>query len=223
MTYPGGPPYGRQHVLNQAIRIYDRHWLPVLAPGSWPAALAACPRDARGRLVASRAVVLNIGQRAAAAPTGQNCERAMAAAAAWGAGTNWRAVVRAQRTWDHPQALLRSKLQTAVQVLVGQGAVAAYQLLREGPGRIDGLGPAFATKFLYFVGYGTTPIGPPPLILDRYVARGLNRLLGWTWPDTGWTVRQYATYLDWAVAEAVGQSPITSEDEAEFRIWRHGR
>jgi hypothetical protein len=88
---------------------------------------------------------------------------------------------------------------------------------------VDGLGPAFFTKFLYFVGYDHTPEGPRPLILDQYVAKGLNDIRGHGWRTTGWTADQYAAYLDWANGEAIGPGSIQSEDEAEFRIWEHGK
>lgn len=101
--------------------------------------------------------------------------------------------------------------------------MSAYQLLLAGSNHIDGLGPAFFTKFLYFVGYDHTAKGRRPLVLDQYVAKGLNDIQGLGLPTTGWSSDQYAGYLDWAHNEAVGPGPIQSEDEAEFRIWEHGK
>ena len=118
----------------------------------------------------------------------------------------------------------RRQLRDAVITLVEGGPIPAYELLLEGPGHVAGLGPAFFTKFLYFVGYDQSSSGQlRPLILDRYVARGLNKLRGTSWSDAGWRPSTYADYLWWARSEAQGDSVVTTEDEAEYKIWHHGR
>jgi hypothetical protein len=104
-------------------------------------------------------------------------------------------------------------------LLDGGGALAAYGFLLAGPGKIDGLGPAFFTKFLYFMGYGRAGGTLQPLILDSRVARNLNALRSTGWKTTGWPLAQYEEYLEWARTEAMGPGPVTSADEAEFRIW----
>lgn len=89
--------------------------------------------------------------------------------------------------------------------------MAAYRRLRSA---IAGLGPAFFTKFLYFVGGAVPDVpGPRPLILDRRIARVLRayatrlgeeaglgeaaKLAAWLWSDGGWTPHRYDMYLRW--------------------------
>lgn len=96
------------------------------------------------------------------------------------------------------------------------GAVAAYRVLR---GAVRGLGPAFFTKFLYFLGLATDAPAPPApraLILDQRVARVLRAhaarvgsdidlpsaadVAAWIWSDGGWTPHRYGVYLPWMAA-----------------------
>lgn len=150
----------------------------------------------------------------------------MVAVAAWGAGTRWYSVVRAARPWSSNSrrfpTIVGDKLYNAVHVLFEGGAIKAYRLLL-GVGHVPGLGPAFFTKFLYFVGYDHAGAELRPLILDRYVARGMNKLRGTDWPDAAWRSSVYADYLEWARAETTGASLVATEDEAEYRIWKHGK
>lgn len=63
-------------------------------------------------------------------------------------------------------------LAQAAEALRSHGAVASYGVLR---GAIKGLGPAFFTKLLYFLGPAGGTVPPPaPLILDMRVARVLR-------------------------------------------------
>lgn len=214
-------------MLEQAIPVYERHWARTVPEPAWPGALSACRRDAKGRLHVSRGDVFNVAAVAAADPTPENCERTMVAVAAWGAGTRWYSVVRSSAPWkndrDRFPSTIGEKLQDAVHVLFDGGPSRAYERLLKGAGHVTGLGPAFFTKFLYFVGYDLLGSTLRPLILDRYVARGMNKLRGTEWPDSSWSLRVYLEYLEWARAEAHGTSPVATEDEAEYRIWLHGR
>lgn len=116
-------------------------------------------------------------------------------------------------------------LHTAAQgaeILQDEGAVAAYAWLR---GRCGGWGPAFFTKYLYFVGTTVTATGQAPAILDRRVARAIRPiaeavateldvpdapgLAAWTWSDGGWTGYRYSVYLaclGTVTAQMAGQS-----------------
>lgn len=60
----------------------------------------------------------------------------------------------------------------------------AYAVLRpRGRSAIEGLGPAFFTKFLYFAGAGA--VTHPSVILDARVEDALRRHCGWTPPAPG--------------------------------------
>ncbi|MGD0256066.1 MAG: hypothetical protein ABSB99_11080 [Acidimicrobiales bacterium] len=228
MTFPGEAPFGRELVLAQAVRVYERHWIQRVPAKAWPQGLRDCPHDCNGRLELTRQAVLEVGAGAVENRTPLAFEQLLVAAAAWGAGTKWRSVVRAQRPWIDKLATAPTEvghlLANAASVLLdGDGATEAYQTLLEGRGHISGLGPAFFTKFLYFAGFDRSKSERRPLILDRYVARGLNDVRCTNWGDTAWSSLQYGEYLDWAKNQAQGSGPITSEDEAEYRIWYHGK
>ncbi|MFE5594115.1 hypothetical protein [Streptomyces sp. NPDC056549] len=109
-------------------------------------------------------------------------------------------------------------LAEAASALRDDGAVAAYRVLR---GAVTGLGPAFFTKFLYFLDLAAdVPAAPRALVLDQRVAHvvrahatrvgreaGLpsaSETAAWTWSDWGWTPHRYERYLQW-VATASGQ------------------
>ncbi|MDT8434982.1 MAG: hypothetical protein RQ731_09545 [Anaerosomatales bacterium] len=105
--------------------------------------------------------------------------------------------------------------------LIEHGAVAAYHAMRRGgPENLRGLGPAFATKFLHFAGYGVVPPGTPePLILDSLVGAALHKgeptAFG---PFTGrvWDSETYCRYLDavdWVCANTAidGLRPADTE------------
>jgi hypothetical protein len=111
--------------------------------------------------------------------------------------------------------VLGFRLAAALELLRESGPVAAYDALRSRL-RIAYLGPAFFTKFLYFAGYDTTS-EPRPLILDRFVARGLRA----GWPRSGWTSAQYGDYLRHAHAWAheSGAAP----DAVELALFRAGK
>jgi len=236
VAYPGTPPFADATVLGQRIRVLPRQWA-ALPAGSWPTAFAALPVAVDGSITVARSDVFKVGAVAAAAPNAVNCEQLMVAAAAFGAGTRARTVARARRPWTGAAAVVPTgvgiSLAAAAAVLFAPagGAVTAYAgLLRGAPNHVKFLGPAFFTKFLYFLGYGQAHAGLEPLILDSYVATGLNRLIGLGGPNpwiltmgsTDWSPVQYGGYLAWATREAV-LGPVTSAQEAEYRIWLHGK
>ena len=86
------------------------------------------------------------------------------------------------------------RLLVAAQTLKTQGALAAYaRLSDEGGSHLDGLGPAFATKFMYFC----QPVDQAPiaLILDRLVSKWLAQNVGIWLPSGGWSRAVYAEYV----------------------------
>jgi hypothetical protein len=86
------------------------------------------------------------------------------------------------------------RLLAAAQTLEKQGALAAYVRLSDGGGsHLDGLGPAFATKFMYFC----QPVGQAPiaLILDSLASKWLANNVGISVPSDRWSRPVYAEYL----------------------------
>jgi len=98
----------------------------------------------------------------------------------------------------------------ALDILRTAGPAVAYYFLynsaKDGSrdeGHVQGWGPAFFTKFLYFADPENQPRAvrsrPTALILDVYMARAVNRTapskpLG-HFRDNGWTTPQYAFYI----------------------------
>lgn len=98
---------------------------------------------------------------------------------AWGSGTsrrNNRARIKAFADPGSAAANLALLRTAATHARAGVVAVAYSCLIRRGGGMIPGLGPAFFTKFLYFVGAGNP--SHTCLILDARVASSLH--------DSGW-------------------------------------
>jgi len=213
VVYPGAPPFGAALVRTKPIKVLPGQWA-ALPAGTWPPGFAALPVNANGSIYVTRTDVFQVAAISVATPNALNYERLMLAAAAWGAGTRSRSVKRAMRPWTGagPAAPTPgTALAAAAAALAAGGAVAAYaSLLSSGANYVKYLGPAFFTKFLYFVGYGQIHPGPDPLILDSYVARGLTRLIGigganpWvlSLANAGWSTSQYGAYLAWAAGEA---------------------
>jgi hypothetical protein len=139
----------------------------------------------------------------------------------WGTGTAARERTRRLRVFANSSDEVCDRLASAISVLRSNGAVAAYRCLHGDGGSIRYLGPSFGTKFLYFCGYDSA-YGPlKPLILDRYVAGALNRLCGFEWPDSAFSVSQYEQYLELVHAWATVWS--TSPDVIERVLFSIGQ
>ena len=86
------------------------------------------------------------------------------------------------------------RLLGAAQTLHASGIDDAYRALaRESESRLKFFGPAFGTKFLHFC----QPAGqlPRSLILDAFVAQGLERFADTSLDPVPWAAPTYRTYL----------------------------
>lgn len=191
-------------MLAQGIRFDPARWKRLLPDSTlWPPEL-----DAAGHVVTREAVFAVCGNG--------DVTRGLVAACVWGAGTGAQSMHRRVRVFTHNERnVLGFRLAAALELLRETGPVAAYDALL-GRLRIAHLGPAFFTKFLYFAGYdaGTEP---RPLILDRFVARGLRA----GWPSTGWTSGQYGEYL--RHAQVWARESGTTPDAVELALFRAGK
>lgn len=170
----------------------------------WPAELA--DRTRQEAVALSRTQVLTaVRDPASALPWTE----ALVATYVWGQGNNGYGPYRLGKILQEPS--VEAALARAAAILVENGAVAAYRELDEA---IKGLGPAFFTKFLYFVDALVRPVAERrALILDQRVAQvirahatvvgrdiGLQQpegLAAWLWSDGGWTPHRYGVYLRW--------------------------
>ncbi len=228
LPFRGDPPDRVHAVLREPVPYNPARWRQYLPDQSlWPDELAA---DATGSSWPSvdRERVLAVGLRATD-PAG--AAQTYVAAAVWGTGTHARGVVRRCRPLidmstssdggdsgtgsgtdggtygDAEGDTVGARLTLAVELLVDSsgGPVAAYDALHgDGWLRVPYLGPSFGTKVLYFSGFDQVAGERQPLILDRFVAAGLNHLCGAGWSTSGshWTTAQYAAYLELAHAWA---------------------
>lgn len=123
------------------------------------------------------------------------------AAYIWGTGPSAFLVGRRARTFTRTGTdTIGQRLQAADRLLADAGPGAAYASLTRGAANsIPFLGPAFFTKYLYFVAGHRTGVLPAPLILDRKVARALRKTNpDWLLGTTGWSSDTYGRYLDYA-------------------------
>lgn len=178
-------------------------WI-VVAP--WPGTFA--DRAAADSASVSRAEVVAAVR---AAEQSESWTEAFVATQVWGYGVTGYGPYRTRQVLAQPSA--EAVLTEAVSLLVDEGAVAAYEVLNT----LDGLGPAFLTKFLYFAGQALPDVkGPRPLILDSVLAGVLRRhatkvgravgyewseaIAKWIWRDSGWSSHRYDVYLRWMYA-----------------------
>jgi hypothetical protein len=201
----------------------------------WPPSLGH--RASNAVAAVSRSQVVAAVQEAA---TRDGWPKALTASYVWGQGQTPYGPHRLTEILAQPQAA--ASLEEAARTLQENGAVAAYRFL-DGPGAVKGLGPAFFTKYLYFLGLALTiSTGPRALILDQRVARTIRahvtqvakdmrlpsgpEIAAWIWSDSGWSPHRYEVYLDWMSAatkqleSAVPGWPTSTPDLLELALFQ---
>ena len=157
-----------------------QRWIATFPQHAQP--LRALP-DRLDRL--DRLTLRRIG--AAAAADAASAEVAFIAVMAWGCGAIGYGLFRTRRILAAtPDA--RDRLHRVVSTLAASGAAAAYRRLAvDADCHLRYLGPAFATKYLYFC----QPEGhaPQALIHDRYVSVWLSRNAGLELHSSTWSER----------------------------------
>lgn len=153
---------------------------------------------------------------------------------AWGTGKSQRGNLTRIRAFVPPSnrdrnvALLRT---AAGHARCGEVDAAYRTLVRSGGGKISGLGPAFFTKYLYFVSEGCT--GTRCLILDARVAKNLATTADWkSLPHRGdsyscnWYTATYVAYCEllerWAQEETSASGVEIRPDEFERALFGGG-
>ena len=118
------------------------------------------------------------------------------AAYVWGVGKSVYQLGWLVRAFTHQPAAVEPTLKNAASLLFTDGAVTAYaSMLPGGSNHLKFMGPAYFTKFLFFMGYRESCPGPRPLILDKRVATGLRTNGIMSIPDSGWPAATYERYL----------------------------
>ncbi|MEU1868478.1 hypothetical protein [Streptomyces gardneri] len=212
-----------------AVEYVPARWSGILP---WPDQLLEQSHTTSAAI--SRAQVVAVAREAV---KGGELSEALVASYVWGQGRTGYGPHRLKEILAEPN--VSDALAKAGAALREEGAVAAYRVLCRA---VRGLGPAFFTKLLYFLGLAMdAPAAPRALILDQRVARvvrthatrvgletGLTSASGvaaWTWSDGGWTPHRYGVYLRWinAAAEQLVSSgigwPESSPDLLELALF----
>ncbi|KQS69835.1 hypothetical protein [Modestobacter sp. Leaf380] len=140
----------------------------------------------------------------------------------WGTGPSAFFVGRRARTFTRTDIdTIGQRLRAADRLLADTGPSAAYASLTRGAANsIPFLGPAFFTKYLYFVAGHRTDVSPAPLILDRKVARALRKTSpDWLLGNTGWSSDTYGRYL--AYANDLAATHQISPGAVELALFRN--
>jgi hypothetical protein len=214
-----------QKVRDQFVYVDPAWWEQKISAAGLPAAaLTTAPRsETDTRPVITRSQVFNTARRLR---DGDDSDEAVMSllwhALAWGTGRRYRQnerrinAMRSQGSVD----LLRS----AAEASTVDPRAAYSMLIRSGGGRIDGLGPSFFTKFLYFAGAGDA--GHPCAILDANVARALHHN-GWTSLRPGWDnwyTDTYVSYVEllqrWARELSQRVARPVAPDELEYALFQ---
>jgi hypothetical protein len=146
---------------------------------------------------------------------------------AWGSG-NRRRLCR-KRVRGAAKKLKLGEELSEIASLARENPRTAYARMcpRSGGNLIKYLGPAFATKYLYFAGGGAPT--HPSLILDSRVARALRDHCGWSdiSPDEHWSADTYARYCtllhEWALEMSSSLSRTVGGDEYERCLFDLGK
>ncbi|WP_236728511.1 hypothetical protein [Mycolicibacterium obuense] len=121
------------------------------------------------------------------------------AAYVWGLGKNAYSIGRLVRAFTANADTVEDNLRNAASILERDGAVAAYEsMLRGGTSQTKFMGPAYFTKFLFFIGYQNPAVtGLRPLVLDKRVATELRArgVFGPKSGDADWPSNLYERYL----------------------------
>jgi hypothetical protein len=216
----------RGPVLQAPMRWIRRTWLSAFPPGSlahkYLVELDELELDRQLLLDRSRAIAsMNEIDQAF------EVERIFLWSQVWGYGTVGYGAYRTARVMSEPDFIVR--VGGVRDALIESGALRAYAALQPGGvHHMEGLGQAFATKFLHFAGFGLVPSGTPePLVLDRLVGRALHDAEPSQFGRRAgqyWSPKDYARYLD-AAGWLSSQTELAGYTPAgiELALFRRGK
>jgi hypothetical protein len=210
------PPPREEYVLGQGfVRKIEQCQNLLPDESMWPPELDG-PRKDGGKIRIDRKTVFTVANGVPVPVTeALSAARLHAAIVFWGAPPG-RPAKRAVRPLA--QATAPHRLTDALNLVRGEGAESAYRaLLRGGRLWVNGLGPSYFTKFMYFGGYGAKPYMPQPLIMDDDVIKGLIHVTEQPWEACLDDYRDYL-YLAADVADHLSTEP----DVIERRLFEIG-
>jgi hypothetical protein len=137
---------------------------------------------------------------------------------AWGYGRSPRGPWRVGQMFGTGEALQR--IRRAVEETRSGGAVEGFRTLSsKDEARLNGLGPAFGTKLLYFAGYRSSS-SPRPLILDQFVGRTLDEFEFYI-DYKLWNPQHYESYL--LLAQEIASRSGCEPHDVECWLFQNGR
>lgn len=137
----------------------------------------------------------------------------LVAVMAWGHGRTGYAQSRAGKILAEPRVGRRLRL--VAEMVDERGALAGYERLAS-DSRVEGLGPSFGTKFLYFVQDPTAR--PRALIHDRVMGDWLIEVAGLPLKPEPYSLDRYGAYL--RQMHAWADELECAPDEVEMSIFR---
>jgi hypothetical protein len=214
-----------ERVRNQGVDVDPSWWEQHIKATDLPGAVLSTVPGRRGRAI-TRAQVFQVAARIT---EGDDSDEAVLSllwhALAWGSGRRYRQNdrrINALRSNDAVKLLRR-----AAEVSTVEPRAAYSILIRRGGGVIEGMGPSFFTKFLYFAGAGQPQ--HPCLILDANVAKALHHQ-GWTSLRPGWLnwyTDTYVSYCEllarWAGSAGKRLDRAVALDEIDYALFKLGK
>lgn len=201
---PGASPDNARLVLQDIVQRWRSAGRPPQAGIEWPVSrwLAALPEQADLFRSLPNPLDRTALRRACANASvdARSAERALVAVMVWGHGDNGYAQDRTSKILSNTSRAA-DKLLAVARTLTAEGALTAYARLGDDYDcRLNRLGPAFGTKFLYFC----QPEGQElmALIHDKTVSEWIANHAGLTLSSEQWSAPTYRAYLrqmhDWA-------------------------
>lgn len=217
-----------QMVLAHGFDFRPAWWQRPTVPQPWSSTLDHLPPAAQGRDYHHVARADLLTKHRDGSP--DTCGSLLLACYAWGTGAEgWLVGRRARVFRDTSAETLGQRLVEARDILSAQGPPAAYEALHDGGSlRTKWMRASFFTKYLYAASAPGDGTCGPALILDQFVAIGLNDRHGWGLPENGpWTASTYERWLDHAHHDAAQASKRTGApvrpDAVEMAYFKHGR
>jgi hypothetical protein len=180
--------------VREAVERWDEYGRPAQAPTAWQRDrwVAAMPTETRWLNTLPDRLDRSIVRQSVLdrPPTTRGMFEAMVIVYAWGWSTTNVGVPRARKALGAGVEGLGAALLAAREEMDNGGPLDGYSGLA-GRHRVNGLGPSFGSKFLYFVSSEERRA----LILDDLVAKWLARETAIEFAPNRWSVETYADYL----------------------------
>lgn len=203
---------GGKTVLDQAVRWNPARWSAPQLRASVAIAVEHSSSGEGGDMLLERRQVLKIAS-SVADPT-----VSFVAAMIWGHGLRGYGAWRVEKILSSAGTSLYRKLD-GISVAARQDAAAAWDAFTT-THKLDGLGPAFASKFAYFVAFAAGPptTSLPPLIVDLNTSWAM-----WDLVRLAQSVERRDAYLEYVRLAVDWSGSDSRPDEIELALFEIGK